>query len=181
MGIRRREFLKRSSAKRPRMRSKQKMKLASWPWHRPRPILRSSLRRSHCANDSFARKRSRRRLWNSRLAPRRWRAAVGKLSPLQISGRVIIPLTGHIRADGRLRDHKSELAQFALNSRHTPNWVLLAHAAGQCPQPRADWRPACQRARFPTPFVAKSCTMPAHSVPERSDGYCVEDLRVQCE
>ena len=49
-----------------------------------------------------------------------------------------------------------------MDARRAPQWIVHAHPPDQCSQVRIDWRPASQRARFPTPVAAKTSTMPAH-------------------
>src|ERR1700747_3861873 len=72
------------------------------------------------------------------------------------------PPLDHVLADGRLRDLKPQLEQFAVNARRTPKWVLDAHPPDQRAQLRLDWRPPSPSTRFPTPVAPKAGPMPAH-------------------
>src|SRR5271166_6504278 len=67
-----------------------------------------------------------------------------------------------ILGDARLSDLKSELEQFAVDARRSPERVLNAHPPYQRTEIRVDLGPTSSRARLPTPVAAKSCPMPAH-------------------
>ena len=49
---------------------------------------------------------------------------------------------GHIFGDARLRDIKSELEQFAVDTRHTPKRALHAHLPDQRAKACLDLRPS---------------------------------------
>src|SRR5271169_2532166 len=68
----------------------------------------------------------------------------------------------HIFCDARLRDLKPELEQFAVNTRRTPKWILLAHPPDQHAQIRLDLRAPSPSTRLPPPVAAKPNTMPTH-------------------
>src|SRR4030095_7681994 len=62
----------------------------------------------------------------------------------------------------RLRDLKSGLEQFAVDTPRSPKWVLDAHSPDQSAQLRVDLRPPSNQARLPTPVPTKSGPMPTH-------------------
>jgi len=78
---------------------------------------------------------------------------------------------------GRLRHHKAELEQFAMNVWCTPKPIVHAHPPDQRPQFRSDLRPASLGAGFPAPVTGKSSAMPAHDGLRPQDYYGLENRR----
>jgi hypothetical protein len=71
-------------------------------------------------------------------------------------------LLDHVFGDARLCDLEPELAQFTVNTRCAPKWVLDAHPSDQRTQVSLNQRLPSPRARLPTPVAAKARTMPTH-------------------
>ena len=69
----------------------------------------------------------------------------------------------HVLRNARLRDLKSELEQFAMNARRTPQWVIQAHLSDQCALVCVNLRPASQGSGFPAPVPPEAGTMPTHN------------------
>jgi hypothetical protein len=68
----------------------------------------------------------------------------------------------HVLGDGRLRDLKPELEQFAVNAWRALKRIFDAHPPDQDAQLRLDlWSPSLW-ARLPTPVAAKSGSVPTY-------------------
>src|SRR6516162_3316673 len=62
----------------------------------------------------------------------------------------------HVLGDRRLSDLEPKLQQFAMNSRSTPQRILLAHAPDEIAQLALDSWPSRPSSRFPAPVSPKS-------------------------
>jgi hypothetical protein len=81
----------------------------------------------------------------------------------------------HVLGDGRLRDLKPELEQFAVNAWRAPKRIFDAHPPDQDAQLRLDlWSPS-PLARLPTPVAAKSGSVPTHERLGPDDGENLQD------
>src|ERR1700674_317080 len=72
------------------------------------------------------------------------------------------PSFDHVLGDGRLRDLKPELEQFAVDAWRAPKRIFDAHSPDQHAQLRFDLRSPSQWARLPTPVATKAGPMPTH-------------------
>src|SRR5271169_3715643 len=114
--------------------------------------------------------------WDNEQVHRRyiWRMITQKGTP-SLAWRPTSP--NHVFRDAGLCDFKSELEQFAVDTRCAPKRVLDAHPPDQHAQIRVDLRAPSPSTRLPPPVAAKTNTMPAHQRLRLNDRRSIQDRR----